>query len=303
MRVVVTGATGFIGRYLTHALAARGDEVLGLSRHPERTKATMPSLTKVYGWRPTSEIAPQEAFDGADAVVNLAGERMAGRWTPKKKQAILDTRQRATMNLVTGMKSSGVRVLVSASALGYYGDRGDELLGEEAGQGDGFLAGVCQSWEQAARTADTRVVLLRSAFVVGRSGGFLGPLKLVTKLGLSGPLMSGRQWWSWIHRNDVVGLILHSLDHDDVVGPVNACAPEGVRQRDFARALAHELRRPAILPAPAFALKLLLGEFATELLSSRRMLPRVALANGYSFQYTALADALHDALASGGDSR
>ena len=296
MRVLVTGATGFIGRELVRALAERGDDVVALTRSPEQAKAALPELSAAYPWRAVSEPAPAPAFEGVGAVVNLVGERTAGRWTRDKRRAILETREAATLNLVARMKGANVGVLVSGSALGYYGERGDEELTENSPRGDGFLADVCLRWEAAANTADARVVTLRTGLVIGRGGGFLDSLTPMAKLGLSGPLGSGRQWWPWVHRDDVVGLALHALDRLDLQGPLNVAAPGLVRQKKFAKALGRVLGRPAFLPAPALALRLALGGFAAEVLSSRRMLPAKALAAGYVFRYPDLAGALREAL-------
>ena len=196
-----------------------------------------------------------------------------------------------------GVRDAGVPVLVSASAVGFYGDRGDEELTEDAPRGQGFLSDVCVRWEAAtseASSSGTRVVLLRTGMVAGREGGFLSPLSRLTRLGLGGPAGSGQQWWPWVHLDDVVGLILHALDNEAVQGPVNVCAPAPVRQRDLAKALGGILHRPALAPAPAFALRLALGGFASELLNSRRALPAAALASGYAFRHTDLDAALYD---------
>ena len=184
---------------------------------------------------------------------------------------------------------------MSASASGYYGHGGEEELTEDAPPGEGFLSGVCVQWEEAASQASLsgmRVVLLRTGLVAGRGGGFLAPLSRLTRFGLGGPAGSGQQWWPWVHLHDVVGLILHALDNDAVQGPLNVCAPAPVRQRDLAKALGRVLRRPAFAPAPAFVLRLVLGEFATELLNSRRTLPAAALASGYAFRHPDLDAAL-----------
>ena len=300
MRVLITGATGFVGSALTRTLAERGDEAVALTRDPERARAALPALAAAYAWRPLDEPVPAEAFAGADAVVHLMGESVAGRWTRGKKRAILESRETGTRNLAAGMRNAmsggaAPRTLLSASALGYYGDRGGDVLTEDAAPGDGFLADVCVRWEAAALEAEAggvRVALLRTGHVLGRGGGMLGPLGRLARFGLSGPLASGGQWWPWAHLDDVVGVIAHGLDSDAMRGPVNVCAPAPARQRDFARALGRALRRPAILPAPGFALRLALGEFASELLSSRRMTPAAALASGYHFQYEDLNAAL-----------
>ncbi len=297
MRILVTGATGFIGRALTSALTARGDEVVALTRNPQTARAALPELAAAWRWRPVDEPAPAEAFAGVGAVVNLVGETTAGRWTPAKRRAILETRETATRNLVAGMRGADVGALVSGSALGYYGDRGDEELTEDSEPGRGFLAEVCVRWEEAAAAAaPARVVFLRTGLVIGPGGGMLASLLPLARLGLSGPLGSGGQWWAWAHLDDVVGLALHALDSPGVAGPLNISAPAPARQREFARALGRVLRRPARLPAPSLALRLALGGFAEEVLSSRRMLPARALASGYRFRRPVLEEALRRSL-------
>lgn len=297
MRVLLTGATGFVGRALVHALMERGDQRVALTRDPIRARLALPGLVHTYAWGPLEGPPPAEAFEGVDAVVNLMGESVVGRWTQRKRSAIIESREAATRNLVLGMRDAGVPVLVSASAVGYYGHRGEEELTEDAPPGEGFLSGVCVQWEAAASEASssgTRVVLLRTGLVAGRGGGFLAPLSRLTRFGLGGPAGSGRQWWPWVHLDDVVGLILHALDNEAVQGPLNVCAPAPARQREVASALGRVLHRPAFAPAPAFVLRRVLGEFATELLNSRRALPAAALASGYAFSHTDLDAALRD---------
>lgn len=300
MRVLIAGATGFVGRALVRALMERGDQRVALTRDPERARMALPGLVHAHAWDPLAGPPPADAFEGVDAVVNLMGESVVGRWTQRKRSAILESREAATRNLVLGMQDAAgaaPRTLVNASAVGYYGDRGEEELTEDAPPGDGFLSSVCVQWEAAASRASssgTRVVLLRTGLVAGRGGGFLAPLSRLTRFGLGGPAGSGRQWWPWVHLDDVVGLILHALDNEAVQGPLNVCAPGPARQREVASALGRVLHRPAFAPAPAFVLRRVLGEFATELLNSRRTLPAAALASGYAFRHTDLDAALRD---------
>ena len=300
MRVLIAGATGFVGRALVHALMERGDRRVALTRDPERARMALPGLVHAHAWDPLAGPPPADAFEGVDAVVNLMGESVVGRWTQRKRGAILESREAATRNLVLGMRDAAgaaPRTLVSASAVGYYGHRGEEELTEDAPPGEGFLSGVCVQWEAAASemsSSGTRVVLLRTGLVAGRGGGFLAPLSRLTRFGLGGPAGSGRQWWPWVHLDDVVGLILHALDNEAVQGPLNVCAPAPARQREVASALGRILRRPAFAPAPAFVLRRVLGEFATELLNSRRAVPAAALASGYAFRHTDLDAALRD---------
>jgi uncharacterized protein (TIGR01777 family) len=280
-RIVVTGASGFLGAALRPALAAAGHEV---TTHGHASGPPEPGL-----------------FDAADAVIHLAGEPVSGRWTREKRRRIRDSRGAGTRRVVEAMGAAAPRprTLISASAIGWYGDRGDMILDEGASPGEGFLAEVCADWEAAAAeaaNADTRVIHLRIGIVLGAGGGALAAMLSPARAGLGGPMGSGRQWWSWIHVNDVVGLILHGLAHPTLQGPVNATAPEPERQRDLARALGAALGRPAILPAPAFALRAMVGGFASELLSSRRVLPAAATAAGYRFRFPDLAAAFADLL-------
>lgn len=294
MKILVTGATGFVGGRLVQYFAERGHVVTGLSRDPGRAKQTVPWLQQVHRWDTRSH-PPAEAFEGVDAVVHLAGESVAGRWSAKKRDEIRRSRIEGTRLLIEALDrlSARPRVLVSASAIGYYGDRGDEELVEEASAGDDFLAAVCRDWEREAQRAaelGMRVATLRTGIVLG-PGGAARPLLLLTRLGLGGPLGSGRQWWSWIHLDDLVRLIEYAIEKE-LHGPVNATAPEPVRQREFARRLGRVLRRPAAVPTPAFALKVVLGGFSSELLGSRRVIPAKALESGFTFQYAGLDAAL-----------
>jgi len=295
--VLVTGATGFIGKALCTRLKEQGQVFTALSRRPERAKALLPGVKEAWRWRPRLEPAPQAAIQGAGAIVHLAGESVAGRWNKEKKRIIRDSRVIGTRHLVEaiGEAKSKPSVLVCASAVGYYGNRGDEELTEEAGPGSDFLAEVCQAWEAEARRAEdhgVRVVMLRNGLVLGRGGGALQQMLIPFKLGLGGPVGSGKQWMSWVHIDDVVGIILHAIQQAALRGPVNATAPTPVRNREFTETLADLLRRPALLPAPAFGLKILLGEFADVLLASQRVLPKRIQGAGYGFRYAALEAAL-----------
>ncbi|MGH7426282.1 MAG: TIGR01777 family oxidoreductase [Candidatus Methylomirabilales bacterium] len=295
--VLVTGATGFIGKALCTALKEGGQSFTALSRRPERAKALVPGVKEAWRWRPRLEPAPVVAVQGAGAVVHLAGESVAGRWNKEKKRAIRDSRVIGTRNLVAaiGEAKSKPGVLVCGSAVGYYGNRGDEELTEEAGPGSDFLAEVCQAWEAEARRAEehgVRVVMLRTGVVLGRGGGALKQMLLPFKLGLGGPVGNGKQWMPWVHVDDVVGIILHAIQQAPVRGPVNVTAPAPVRNREFTQTLARLLHRPALLPAPAFGLKILLGEFADVLLASQRVLPKRIQGAGYGFRYSALEAAL-----------
>lgn len=298
MKILITGGTGFIGARLCKALSEAGHTLIGLSRDSGSAQHRVPWLHQVFPWNPLASPPPSEAFAGVDAVINLAGESVAGRWNAAKKRAIHDSRVLGTRHLVTGIEalSDRPRVLISASAIGYYGNQGERVLAEEAPPGRDFLARVCQAWEEEATHAQIRglrVVRLRIGIVLGPGGGALQAMLPLFKLGLGGPIGFGRQWWSWIHRDDVVGLIVYALEHE-LNGPLNATSPEPVRQKAFACALGRVLGRPAFLPAPSLALKIVLGEFSSELLSSKRVLPQHALEAGYRFRFSELEPALRD---------
>jgi len=302
-KILVTGATGFIGQKLCAHLAESRHEIVALSRFPEKASEVLPSGTNVYLWQSHESEPPSEAFQEIDAVIHLAGENVAGRWTKSKQRAIHDSRVIGTRKLIATMRAADAtpEVFISASAIGFYGDRADEVLTEESTGGSDFLAGVCAGWETAAQEAmstTTRVVKLRTGIVLGRGGGALGAMKKIFALGMGGPIGSGKQWWSWIHISDLLNLIDHCLEHS-LEGPINATSPNPVRQKDFAKAMGKALKRPAFMPAPAFAIKTVLGGFSTELLSSKNVLPNRALSSGYTFQYPEIAPALTDILTDG----
>lgn len=297
MRALVTGATGFIGRHLL----AHISEPVVLTRRPERFQSVRPGV-EVHGWDPLAERPPAAAFRGVEAVFHLAGEPVAeGRWTAAKKERIRESRRLGTANLVHGLREVGERppVLVSASAVGIYGDRGDETLDESSSPGKDFLAEVCRQWEEAsagARELGMRVVNPRIGIVLGRDGGALAKMLTPFKLGVGGRLASGRQWMPWIHIDDLVGLLLHAARTSDLNGPMNAVGPHPVTNRDFTQALARTLHRPAVFPLPGAMLKLVFGQFGEVLLSSQRVLPKAALESGYRFQFSELSGALENLL-------
>jgi uncharacterized protein (TIGR01777 family) len=285
MNITVTGASGFLGRHLVEELKAEAHDVHVLGRGRWDT---------VSGQEP-----PRESLEHAGAVVHLAGEPVAQRWTAETKKRIRTSRVDGTRHLVNALSTLSRRpkVLVSASAIGFYGDRGDEILTEQSGSGIGFLAQVTEEWESAARIAEAlgiRVVLLRFGMVLGKDGGALAKMLPIFRWGLGGKLGSGRQWMSWIHVADVTALIRHALITDALRGPINATAPNPVTNADFTRTLAGALHRPGIFPVPAFALKLAFGEMASVILASQRVLPTAAEAAGFHFQYPILAGALAD---------
>jgi uncharacterized protein (TIGR01777 family) len=301
MRVVVTGATGFIGRALVTELNARDHRVVVLSRDPARARRMLPLVAEHHSFDWTHETAPAAALEGADAIIHLAGEPVAGRWTAEKKHAIRNSRVLGTRNLVSSLAELDHRPsrLISASAIGFYGDRGDEELHEQSSPGADFLATTAVEWEtEAARAADfgLDVSSLRIGIVLDREGGALEQMLPPFRLGVGGPLGDGLQWWSWIHRRDLVRMILVALEQG-WTGAFNATTRHPERQIDFARSLGRALGRPAFIPAPAFALKALFGEFATELLTSKRVLPSGALEAGFEWEFGRLDGALADLLA------
>jgi len=294
MKVIIAGGTGFLGRPLVRALAADGHDVVILTRGPEDRRAN------AIAWTPNGESGPwASAIDGAGAVVNLAGESIAAkRWTAAQKQKILDTRVLATRSLVSAIRTAGAPppVFVSASAVGYYGPLGDEVVTEDTPPGSDFLARVCVRWEEEARraaSARTRVVCIRTGVVLEKDGGALPQMLPPFTFGAGGPVGSGRQYWPWIHRQDWIDLVRWAIRTPDAAVAINATAPHPVTNADFARALGRAMRRPAFMPAPAFALRLLLGEMADALLlSGQRAVPRNAERGGFTFAYPRVDEAL-----------
>jgi uncharacterized protein (TIGR01777 family) len=301
MKVLVTGASGLIGTRLCRALLERGDEVVGLSRNPSKTRLSHPGVAW-HAWEPTLERPPAEAFDGVDGVVNLVGERIDQRWTDEAKTKIMETRRAATHNLVGTIAGlpARPRVLVSQSGVGHYGDRGDEIVDETAGPGDSFDAQVTVEWERAAReveTAGVRLAIVRTGQVLDAGGGMLGELLPPFKLGVGGPLAGGSQYVAWIHADDEVGILLWALDDDQVSGVVNAAAPNPVTNKEFSKALGRALGRPAVAPIPGFVLDLKFGkEFGAVLRGGQRVVPKRTQELGYEFEHPDLDEALEDLL-------
>jgi uncharacterized protein (TIGR01777 family) len=292
MRVTVTGGGGLIGSRLVAALRSRGDEVTVLSRS---------GAGGATAWDPLEEPAPAAALDGRDAVIHLAGEPIAQRWSPRVREAIATSRTTGTAQLLRGLQAAGQRpgVLVSASAVGYYGNRGDERLTEDSTPGAGYLAEVCVAWEAAAlaaRELGMRVCVLRTGVVLDRRGGALAKMLPPFRLGVGGPVAGGRQYISWIGLADLVDLYLAAIEDERYVGAFNATAPTPVRNAEFSKALGRALHRPAFAPVPAAALKLLYGEMAEIVTDSQNAVPERALALGHSFRHAALDSALADAL-------
>ena len=298
MKIVVTGASGFIGRAVVRALVSRGDAVTALSRAP-RSDAFGGGVT-VARFDPNGP-PDNTPFEGADAVIHLAGESVAGRWTPEKKRAIKDSRESGTRALVASLAAcaSRPRTLVSASAVGYYGERGDEPLLESSAAGSGFLADVCVAWEReiaAAQSLGMRVAWLRHGIVLGAGGGALQAMLPSFRAFAGGPLGNGSQWMPWIHVDDDVALVLFALDRD-ISGPLNAVSPDIATNARFSQALGNALHRPSLMFAPGIALYAVLGEFASSVLASQLVLPDRALEAGFTFAHEMLEEALLDILA------
>ncbi|MFM1904132.1 MAG: hypothetical protein RLZZ440_2032 [Planctomycetota bacterium] len=294
MKALVTGGTGFVGRQLLGLL----DRPIVLSRDPARAQRSLAATAgRVIGWDPLAGPPPAEAFEGVDVVFHLAGESVAeGRWTAAQKARIRDSRVIGTRHLVAGLAQvePRPRTLVSASAVGYYGDRGEEELTEASPPGNDFLAEVCQAWEREAVAAEQhglRVVLARTGIVLGQ-GGALAKMLTPFRLGAGGPLGNGRQWMPWIHVADLARMYVHAAESSSIRGPMNAVGPHPVRNSEFTKALGRALHRPAFMPAPYLGLRLVFGEFAKVLFASQRVLPRVAVDSGFRFDYPRIEEAL-----------
>ncbi len=301
MRVIVTGGSGLIGRALTEALAARGDEVRVTSREPDAVSG-LPAGVEVARWDGASVAELTPFLDGADAVVHLAGAGIAdGRWSQARKRAIRASRTRSTAAVAAafGVASEPPRALLQGSAVGYYGSRGEDELDESAEPGEDFLAKVCVDWEAAGRAVEdlgVRRAMLRTGVVFESEGGALPKMALPFKFFAGGPVGSGRQWVPWIHMADEIGAIQHVLDSPEASGVFNLAAPVPATNREIAKAIGRALRRPSFMPAPALAMKLVLGEMAELLLSSQKVRPDALVAAGYSFRFPRLGEALEELL-------
>jgi uncharacterized protein (TIGR01777 family) len=307
LRVTITGATGLIGRGLVAELQERGAEVTVLSRDPSRARERLAAdgapPVQAFAWDLLREPAPIDALSGRDAVVHLAGENVAQRWSEQAKRAIRDSRVVGTRNLLAGILEAGPRprTLIAGSAIGYYGARGEEPLDEESPPGSDFLAGVCVDWEAEAQQATDlrmRVVTVRTGVVLDSRGGALAKMLPPFRLGVGGPVAGGRQYVSWIHREDEIGMIVAALEDERWSGPINATAPEPVTNRELSHALGRVLHRPALLPVPGAALGLLYGEMAQVVTTGARVVPAKGLVLGYEFRHPQLDEALASALKS-----
>lgn len=298
MKALVTGATGFIGSALVKRL---GGGTVVLTRDPKKA-ATMLGNIQSYAWEPTAGPAPAEAFRGVDVVFNLMGDPIAkGRWSPEKLRRIRESRVLGTRNLVQGMAAANPppQVLISASAIGFYGSRGDELLNETSSNGSDTLARVCREWEEEAlkaRAAGVRVVCVRNGIVLRKGGGALEQMLLPFKLGLGGRLGTGKQWMSWIHLDDLLGIYLLAAEQASISGAVNGTAPDPVTNAEFTRILAAALHRPAVFPVPRLAIRAAFGGVAEVMLGSQRVRPTAAEKAGFRFAHPGLAETFADIL-------
>ena len=302
MNVTLTGATGLIGSKLVRALRDHGDTVTLLSRSPEQAQARLG--VEAVAWDPLAGPAPVAALRGRDAVIHLAGEPVAQRWSDEAKRQILESREVGTRNLVAGLAAAGAqgpKALVSASAVGYYGKHGDERVPESAPPGDDFLARVCVAWEREADAAadgpaHPRVVKIRTGVVLDANGGALQKMLPPFKLGIGGPVAGGDQYLPWIHVDDLVSFYLHAATDASWAGAYNGAAPEPVTNKAFSKALGRALHRPAVAPVPAFAIRLLYGDMAEIVTEGQRAVPEHALADGFAYKHADLDEALADAL-------
>ena len=301
-RVVVTGATGLIGKAVCAALRERGYGVVVFSRDPDGARRAVPGAAEYVAWEPVESGPWAAAIDGAYGVISLAGASIAGkRWTEGWKREIRRSRAVGTRGLVEAMRSAAhkPRVFVSGSAVGFYGPRDDTALDEGAAPGDDFLAGVVKEWEAEALRAEefgVRAALVRTGIVLDRDEGALPRMVLPVKLFVGGPVLPGTQWFPWIHLADLVGLILLALEDERVRGPLNAAAPQPQTNRDFYRTLGRVLRRPIWAPVPGFALQVIVGGAGALLTTGQRVIPKKALELGYQFQYPDSEGALRDIL-------
>lgn len=306
MKIVVTGATGFVGTKLVEQLHALGDRIVVLARNSQKASSLFPQSSfpnvEVVGYNPLKLGDWAGVISGSDAVINLAGEPLAGvRWTDKRKQEIRDSRILTTKVLVEAIAQAEVKpqVLISGSAIGYYGTSLDKTFDEYSAAGDDFLANVCKYWEDAADAVTglgVRLVKLRTGIVLGM-GGAIAKMLPIFQVGGGGKLGTGKQWFSWIHRDDLIELIIYALKNSEVTGAINATAPQPVTNEDFTIALSKAIKRPAFLPAPAAALILVFGEGATVLLDGQRVIPHKATIHKFAFKYPDIDSALTQILA------
>jgi len=300
MKVLVTGATGFVGKELIKKLNANGHEILVLTRNSDSAKFRIPVHCEIVTWDPEKYSLSPSVLKGVDAVINLAGEGIAdARWTPERKRALIQSRVLSARRLIDAMSymNSKPKVFLSASAIGFYGDQGDQLLNEESAKGNGFLSEVCQSWENEtlkAKHFGIRTVALRIGMVLGHDGGALEKMLPPFQLGVGGKLGSGTQWMSWIHIHDLVEMMAFSIENPSADGIYNAVSPNPVRNREFTKTLGQELKRPTLFPVPKFILKIVLGELSELLLGSQRVISKKISDRGFKFKYPHVQEALKE---------
>jgi len=297
MKVFVTGATGFIGKEVLYLLRERGHSIIALTRNAEKASISLPVVCEIVEGNSQKSEEWIQKLEGVDAVLHLAGENVAGRWNAHRKREIVRSRIESTRNLTNAFENLEQKpsVFVSASAIGYYGDRGNDELNENSTLGTGFLAEVCQSWEDEifrAMDSGIRTVAMRIGVVLGHDGGALKMMLPPFRLGLGGKLGSGHQWMSWVHLRDLAGMLVHALENNNVTGPINAVSPNPVTNRDFTQKLADILSRPAIFPLPLAVLRMVFGEMSQILIASQKTSAEKIRKAGYKFTYPNLSNAL-----------
>lgn len=304
MKIVVTGATGFIGTHLVERLQSEGHSIVVLTRNPDRARSLFSGSSQnleIVAYSPLQSGDWQQQISGCDGAVNLAGAPIAeSRWTPERKQEIMDSRKAGTEKIVEAIARANPRpaVLVNSSAIGYYGTSETATFDEDSPAGNDYLAEVCQAWEAAAQKVQdsgVRLVILRTGIVLGE-GGAIAKMLLPFRLFAGGPIGSGRQWFSWVHREDMVNLILKALTDAQMSGVYNATAPNPVRMAELSQSLGEVMQRPSWLPVPPFALELMLGDAAKVVLEGQQVLPKRTLASGFEYRYTAVKQALSEAV-------
>lgn len=297
MKIVIAGGSGFIGTALTKRLVGEGKEVIVLTHRPRAYSSVDNQRVQIVGWETGTLASWRAVLEGADAVINLSGESIAGGpWTKRRKRILYESRLNTTQAIVLAIQACQrkPRVFINASAIGFYGDGGNQLLDESSKKGNGFLADLCGDWEKAALDAENhgvRTILLRTGLVLDR-GAFLDKLSTPFRYFIGGPLGSGRQWVSWIWREDLVRAVIFLVDHSNLRGPVNCVSPEPVMMKEFCRALGKSLGRPSWFPVPSFILRAVLGELSELVLKSQRVLPKILLREGFCFQMSSVREAL-----------
>jgi uncharacterized protein (TIGR01777 family) len=301
-KIIVTGATGLIGRKLVASLIEKKFEVIILSRDVRKAKSMFPDVKDFVEWDYQKPDEWKSRLENADAVIHLAGVNLfAKRWNSNFKKMIKDSREVSTKNLVEAIIHSNnkAKVFISASGIGFYGDRNNEVLTENSTSGNDFIAEVCNAWElesQQLNKANIRNVQIRTGLVLSKEDGALKQMLPAFKFFVGGPLGNGKQWTSWLHIDDIVGMYLHALDNDKISGPLNAVSSNPIRMKEFAKTLGKVIKRPSLFPVPKFMLKIIIGEAAEVVTGSQKVIPDKLIKNGYKFKFTKLEDALKDLL-------